>query len=184
MEEDVEVHEDEQISCFVRTLRLLFYAALSVSDEDDWRLNLKKSSEVQLIEEESVEKMEVDDPDKNSEKTENTQMSEDDKNLNDLLHAKRDARESEDQDPLAKRLKLDWCNLSRPRIPYDEFKNETINNGDTYKNLNFDSCLIYFFDSRNIKYQFRNRIRDGIPNFKNSIPNSGIEIEIWWELGT
>ena len=80
--------------------------------------------------------MEVDNPasenqDKNSqENNRSNQMTEDEKSLNELLHAKRDARESEDQDPLAKRLKLDWCNLSRPRIPYDEFKNETINNGE------------------------------------------------------
>ena len=41
-----------------------------------------------------------------------------------------------DQDPIAKKLKLDWCKISKPRIPYDEFLNETINNG------NLKKCII------------------------------------------
>jgi len=196
IEEDVEVHEDEQIGSFVRTLRLLFFAALSVSDEDDWRQNLKKNSEI-TIEEESVDKMEVDNPasenqDKNpQENNRSNQMTEDEKSLNELLHAKRDARESEDQDPLAKRLKLDWCNLSRPRIPYDEFKNETINNAVdvekdfvNYKLADYgilpgrddifsfmshpfilgtkQKTIYLFYDSRVKQIQLRNRARFGM----------------------
>jgi len=125
MDEAVEVHEDDRIACFVRTLRLLFYAALFGTHEDeDWRSNLQKISGMELVSMEELDnRMDTDDADDKPE------MSEDDRSINEILHRQRVAKTTEDQDPLAKTLKLDWCNLSRPRIPYAEFLNETVNNG-------------------------------------------------------
>lgn len=128
IDESIEVHEDERIGCLVRSLRLLFYAALigTSTDDEDWRSNLKKNSEMTLnLESDDVEnRMDTDEP--TAEPT--AEMSEDDRQINEILHAHKEAKTSEEQDPIAKTLKLDWCNISRPRLPYVEFLNETVNN--------------------------------------------------------
>jgi len=126
IDEGVDVHEDERIGVFVRTLRLLFFAALfGQAEDDDWRTNLKKLSTVEL-EQPSLEELES-----NAMETDGagaSHMTEDDEQINKLIHATRGAKTTEEQDSLAKVLNLDWCNISRPRIPYHEFLNETINN--------------------------------------------------------
>lgn len=120
IDENVDIHEDEKISCLVKTLRLLFFATLLGRSEDsDWRSNLQKHSTYE-IEEES--EMEVD------QNVVIPEMSEDEKQIDEILHSQKEQKTNVDQDPIAKKLKLDWCKISKPRIPYDEFLNETINN--------------------------------------------------------
>jgi len=127
IDEGVDVHEDERIGVFVRTLRLLFFAALfGQAEDDDWRTNLKKLSAVEL-EQPSLEELESSAMETDAAAAA-SHMTEDDEQINKLIHATRGAKTTEEQDPLAKLLKLDWCNISRPRIPYHEFLNETINN--------------------------------------------------------
>lgn len=130
IDESIDVHEDERISCLVRTLRILFFAALLApndDNEDDWRSNLKKHSETLDTVDEVDSQMETDQPEA-EEHEELPQMSEDERQINKILHESKEPNTSEDQDPLAKSLKLDWCNISRPRLPYAEFLNETVNN--------------------------------------------------------
>lgn len=127
IDEGVDVHEDERIGVFVRTLRLLFFAALfGQAEDDDWRTNLKKLSAVEL-EQPSLEELESSAMETDAAAAA-SHMTEDDEQINKLIHATRGAKTTEEQDSLAKLLKLDWCNISRPRIPYHEFLNETINN--------------------------------------------------------
>ena len=107
-------------------------------DDDDWRKNLKKHSETLTTVDEVDSLMETDQITENQ-----NEMSEDERQINKILHESKEPNTSEEQDPLAKSLNLDWCNISRPRLPYAEFLNETVNNGK-YSFLNLIPWELFF----------------------------------------
>lgn len=118
----VDVHRDDQIISYVRTLRLCFFAALVEPEPSlEWKADLQSYQEKA-----SVETMDIDE--ETEEVPSTTNLTEDELVMHQLLHSDRETRASDMKDELCRVFDIDWIKINRPKVPFPEFVNDVINN--------------------------------------------------------
>ncbi|CBY15525.1 unnamed protein product [Oikopleura dioica] len=136
-----EVHRDDRIISYVRTLRYLYLAAL-VDPEPmlEWKANLQSNSQtsqkpdqnngMEVDNNSSRERPEAIETGINMEQ-ENTNQTDDERVIDELLRSNlltQAVSGGAMADPLCKKLGVNCVDVHRPKIPYSEFVNEVINN--------------------------------------------------------
>jgi len=125
-DEDVQVHEDEQIADLVVTLQLLFYANLLItknSSNNDWRKDMTESTTLL-----NKPQPNVNDDDDDDDIDGVRAITEDERAIESLLYRKTNRPKITPKNIMEEKLNINWCRISSPAIPFVEFTNEVVNN--------------------------------------------------------
>merc|ERR1711892_240749 len=142
--DDDEVHTDEHVILYVKTLQLIFYANLlssKQSNESDWRhAHVATSSSISSSQQSTQNEANDDDDNLDSIRP----ITEDERQIERILRAdrssttanstrrhhqrnRRGSANSQQQQPIEQELDVDWSREEKPIVPYVEFQNDIVN---------------------------------------------------------
>jgi len=160
-DEDVQVHQDEQIADLVVTLELLFYANLLItknSSNNDWRKEITESTT--LLKEKESSQTSVNEDDGDDDIDDVRAITEDERAIESLLYRKTNRKKSP-KNIMEEKFDINWCRISSPAIPFIEFTNEVVNNA-----LNVQEDFLSALRPRNLNL-FSDPEDEDVFSFKN-----------------